>query len=100
MDVAPLDVILRAVVLIPFVATGNHYLLKFSRKSDERGNRLAEHAMTGTNDVLTNIKVVRGFATEKVETRKFALCSKVQAILQQRTIVVAQSALFLFIFLL
>ena len=64
------------------------------------GRRIAEHSMTGTNDVLTNIKVVRAFATEKEETAKFSHLSKLQSILQQRTDVATKSAIFFFIFLL
>eukprot|EP00746_Dinoflagellata_sp_MGD_P090748 gnl/MRDRNA2_/MRDRNA2_35865_c0_seq1.p1 gnl/MRDRNA2_/MRDRNA2_35865_c0~~gnl/MRDRNA2_/MRDRNA2_35865_c0_seq1.p1 ORF type:complete len:1032 (+),score=251.92 gnl/MRDRNA2_/MRDRNA2_35865_c0_seq1:100-3195(+) len=85
---APLDVVLVALAPIPIIAWGSRKLMKYSRKAQERGRKVQEAAMSGTHDVIQNIKTVRGFATEDFEILKYKRASDYTAVLQGRSVVV------------
>jgi len=90
---APMKIVLVALIPIPIIAFTNNRIQKFARRENEKGRKVSELAVSGTMDVLSNIQTVRTFAMERDEVIRFKHSGELQSSLSRKTEVVVMLAM-------
>mmetsp|Transcript_96863 Transcript_96863/g.178059 ORF Transcript_96863/g.178059 Transcript_96863/m.178059 type:complete len:989 (-) Transcript_96863:482-3448(-) len=97
-QLAPSRLVLQCLAPIPVVAFINRKMMERGRREEKKSNKIAEEVSANTNDVISNIRTMRTFATEAEEVSRFQGCVEKQSSLAELAQLMQAASIRFFIF--